>query len=918
MLKNLFTLLIISTVIFSQNNFSFFQSGNYNKEIKTPEQFLEFAIGERPIRYTEAVTYLKYLAQTSDRLTIDWRYKTHQGRKLYYLTASSPENIKNISTIKNNITLLADPRKTNPAEADEIIKSTPLVAMMMYSIHGNELSGADASIQLAYQLAAGEDEQTLNLLNNLVTIIYPMENPDGRERFLSDVEQWKGKVPTDDIQSLPHRGTWPTGRTNHYHFDLNRDWFILSQPESRSRVSLMMEWLPQFVVDAHEMGSFSTFLMNPPREPINPYLNKKIEDWWKIFAKDQAETLDKYSWSYYTREWLEDWYPGYGSSYPAYFGAVSILYEQARTAGLNVKRPDGNILTYKESVQHQYVSSLANLSTSANNKNELMKTFYEIRSNSLKPSHPDGVEAFIFDNTVNNTRVDSLMSVLQLQGIEIYRAAEDFTLSGVRNYFEEESGSKNFSKGSYIIELAQPHQDIIKAVLDFDTRLKTSFLKTERESLLKENGSELYEVTAWSLPLSFAVNCYESYNVPDVKKEAVNFSIEKGELKNDTPAYGYLIKYDDDRVIKFLKDLLENDVKVRSAEKPFTVEGEKYSKGTLLIRVEENKSDVNELLDKLAAEHHVRIIGVNTALAQKGADLGGGEFELLYEPKIAFLVGQNTSMYNFGELWYLLDSRIGIKTSMLNLEYLGYHDLRKYNVIILPSAWGNLKDDFGNGANSKLKTWVKEGGTLITVGNSISVLADSSVGISNIKLRRKNLDQLNKYYEEVAEGIAASAVTIDSAQIWEADKPVLTDTEPVMNVDHKKEEEKDKGYIKFMPQGAILNAAVNEEHWLSNGVQSNVPVFYSSSYSFFALTPAEIAARLTEPKDVRLSGLLWPEAQHRLAYSSYLIRERIGKGQVISFADSPFFRAQYHGTARLFLNAVFLGPGYGANQVVEF
>ncbi len=918
MLKKFLFLLFITSIIFSQQQFSFYQTNNYNNEIQKPKEFLGFAIGERPTRYFEMVPYLKYLAENSPRVKVDWRGQTHEGRKLYYVIISSEKNINNLDQIKQNIQALSDPRKTNNAEAEKLIDSTPGVAMMMYSIHGNELSGADASIQLAYQLAAGNDERTLNLLENLITIIYPMENPDGRERFLSDVETWKGKVPTDDVQSLPHRGTWPTGRTNHYHFDLNRDWIILSQPETRSRVSLIMEWYPQFVVDAHEMGSYSSFLMNPPREPINPFLNKKIKKWWKVFASDQAKALDEFGWSYYTREWLEDWYPGYGSSYGSYFGAVSILYEQARTAGLNVKRPAGDTLTFKESVEHQFVSSLANLSTAAQNKSDLMKTFYEIRKSGLTPSHPLGIEAFVVNVDDNKTRADSLIKILQLQGIEVFEAAEDFEISKAKNYFDERAGNKEFKKGSYIIPLAQPHQDLLKAIFDFDTRLKTSFLKIERESLLKDEGSEIYEVTAWSLPLSFAVDAYECYSVPNIEKQPVDFTMFPGKVENKPPQYGYLIEYKDDKVVKFLNELLESDAKVRAAEKEFKVAEREYDKGTLLLRIEENPENIESVLDNLSQKYSVNVIGVNTALAQKGTDLGGDYFGLLTKPKVGFLVGQNSSMYSFGELWYLLDNRIELKTSILYLDYLGYHDLRKYNVLVLPSTWGNLKDAFNKSAASKLKTWIEEGGTLITIGSSAAVLADSSVGISNIKVRRNDLKKLNDYYELIAENEAKNNVSIDSNKIWESGEVNLSSVEPVMKIDEKEEAENDKNYLKFMPQGVILSAKFDKEHWLTNGVEEKLPVFYSSSYSYFALEPVEIVGRLRGQENVRLSGLLWPEAKHRLSYASYLMRERVGQGQIITFAESPFFRAQYLGSGKLFLNAIFLGPGLGTSQAVDF
>ncbi len=913
----LFLILIIS--INAQKQFNFFISDSYNRQIKTPKDYLGFANGERPIRYSESIDYLKYLAAGSDRVDIGKHLATHQGRELYYLIVSSEENQKNISGIKERINKLSEPRTTKESALNDIVNGTPAVAMMMYSIHGNELSGADASIQLAYQLAAGNDDRTKQLLDNLVIIIYPMENPDGRERFLSQAEQWTGDVKTDDVQSMPHSGTWPTGRTNHYHFDLNRDWFILSQPESRSRVDLLMEWKPQFVVDAHEMGSYGTFLFNPPREPINPYLDNKIREWWKTFAKDQADALDEYGWSYYTREWLEDWFPGYGSSYPSYFGAVSILYEQARTAGLNVKKPEGTTLTYEESVQHQFLSSIANLTTAAKNKNELMKTYYEIRKESLTPFHPKGVKAYLVEIKNNKTRADSMMKVLTAQGIEVFAAEEAFSLNNVKNYFDDKTGSRKFDKGTFIIPLAQPNQHLINAVFDFDTRLSTAFLKEERESIEKGEGTRLYEVTSWSLPLAYDVSAYESYSDISVKMKPADFSETKGLLTNSNPKYGFLIDYTDDKAVDLLIDLLDKDFKVRSARKVFKVENKEYKRGTLLIRIEENKSGIESELRILAEKHGVDITGVNTALSQAGADLGGGEFELLQQPKTALFAGSYSSVYNFGTMWYLLDHNLGLKTSVLNLDYFERYDLRKYNVIIMPSVWGSMKNSFSKSAQKKLTDWISDGGTLIAVEGAAAFLADSSIGISSVKLRSQNLDKLYDYLQAVEDEEAISKIEIDSAKIWSNEKLNFDSVDNEKSkLDEKEEKKRDAEFRKFMPQGSILNAKLNEEHWLNFGLSNRLPVFYSSGYSFLSKPPVQTAARLEDEENIRLSGLLWPEAKYRLANSAYCTREGKGNGQIILFADEPFFRAYFHGTARMLLNAILLGPGFGTSQSVDF
>jgi len=412
---------------------------------------------------------------------------------------------------------LSDPRITNESEANLIIKNSPASALMMYSIHGNEASGTDAAIKLIYHLAAGTDETTKKLLNDLIIIIYPMENPDGRERFINQVETWRGKVKNSDTQSYPHSGVWPSARTNHYHFDLNRDWFILSQPESRARVKLILEWNPQLVVDAHEMGPFSSFLFNPPREPINPNLKPEIINWWKVFAEDQAKAFDEFGRDYYTREWLEEWYPGYGSSYPSYHGAVSILYEQARTSGMEVKQREGTLLTFKEAIHNQFISSVANLSTTANNRTKLLSDYYNNKKNEISTSRKDGINYFVLDSKVNPARLNKLIEVLIFQGIEVYSTNKEFNLSESNNYWKEKNKSNKISNNAYIIPVKQPKQSLINAILEFDTRMDNKFLKWERESLEKGEGTKLYEVSSWALPLAYGIDAYAAKSIPDIE-----------------------------------------------------------------------------------------------------------------------------------------------------------------------------------------------------------------------------------------------------------------------------------------------------------------------------------------------------------------------------------------------------------------
>ena len=713
-------------------------------------------------------------------------------------------------------------------------------------------------------------------------------------------------------------------RTNHYHFDLNRDWFILSQPESRARVKAVTEWNPQLVVDAHEMGSYSTYLFNPPREPINPFMHDKIIAWWDIFAKGQANAFDQYGWSYYTREWLEEWYPGYGSSWASYTGAVAILYEQARTAGNLVKRPDGTILTFRESVHHQFISSLANLTTAANNKKELLREYYEIKKEAVTGKNRREIKSYLIDPKENLSRVNKLIERLLLQNIELYKADEEFRLSS-KNYYDNEFGIHSFKKGTYIIPLNQPNGLLVNAIMDFDTRMKNSFIQSERESLEKGEGTRLYEVSSWSLPLAFGVDAYETRKKLSVEQSQVKLPLTIIPIINDDilPAYGYLIKYEDDNSVNFLSKLLNKGYKVRAARKTFTIEGKYFERGTLLVRkIENSENNLTELID-LANNFNIKVYPVNTALSSNGIDLGGGYFKLLTEPKTAILTGKNMSMNNYGSLWYLFDQELGLRTTTLDYASLAGYDLRKYNVLIFPSVWGgvsSIKETMGKSGLTKLKTWIKNGGTLITMGSSSAFAADSSVALSKVKLRRQSISELDDYQKAYEKDVSVKHIEVDSLELWEGKATGESDTKEIKKgkADTKELAKLDKETLKFMPSGAILRLNLNEEKWLNFGAGKQLPALFHSSYVYLSKSPVQTAVRFSDASEIRLAGLVWPEVKPRIEHTAYLTRESSGNGQIIMFAVQPNFRSYFYGTTRLLLNAVLLGPGFGTKKMVEW
>ncbi|MBN1292307.1 MAG: hypothetical protein JXB48_10755, partial [Candidatus Latescibacteria bacterium] len=771
--KQLLMIIIIllchNSIIHSQSySVPFFPDGTYDKSIPAPLEVLGFPIGEKPVSYEEAVHYIKTLANASPRVQIFEAGETFEKRTLYYLIISSEENCKRLDTIRENLALLADPRKLlSEDKVQEIIDNTPAVAWMMYSIHGDELSGVDASLQLAYQLAAGTDPLTEWIRRELVVGIDPMENPDGRARYLAQMQQWGGSMISTDAQSIKHTGVWPWGRTNHYLFDLNRDWFILANPESRARVKALRTWHPQVVVDAHEMGSYDTYLFNPPREPFNHNFHSSIFEWWNKFSADQAKAFDRYGWSYYSREWNEEWFPGYGTSFLTLMGAVGILYEQAQTDGSTIKRPDGTELTASEAIHHQFTSSMANITTTLENSKTLLLNYYNIKKDAIQSFRKNDVQVYYIDPSKNPSRAHCLVERLLMIGIEVETLDEATQLAKLNTYRESGSRTKTLPKGTYVIRTSQPLRPVINSILEFDPRMTTAFVQSEREYLEKGKGTRLYDPCAWSMLLAYDVDAYTSTETPRAKTTAI-YQIQQttGEVTKQQPAYGYLIDYRDDHAVDALLQLFAKDYQIRSAREPFIIEGRSYPRGTLLIRNHENPSSLASDIQNIARTTQMVIYGVDTAQCTEGPDLGGGEFILLEAPRVALLTGPEISSYSFGTLWYMMDYELQMRHTILNHDNLGNADLRKYNVLVMPSS-GSYKRILGDDGLKKIKDWVSDGGTLIAISSASAFLADSTTAFSKVKIRRQALEELEQYKQAVLLEDKAGKTQVDSLAIWE-------------------------------------------------------------------------------------------------------------------------------------------------------
>jgi hypothetical protein len=941
-----------------------FPGATFDPGIPTQPGLLGVEHAQRPLRHDELLRYFEALADASPRAVLHSYSTTHEGRRMVYLAVGDEATVARLDTFREEHARRMDPRGRAPEEDGELLEQAKAVAWMAYGIHGDELSSIDAAAAVAYWLIAGEDDLARKMRREMLVLIDPCENPDGRARFLAQTTSFAHAKPNPDTEDLSHTTVWPWGRGNHYLFDLNRDWFSMVHPESR-RSTVIASWNPQLMVDSHEMGSHDTYLFSPPRHPFNPHLPGYEWEWADRFAEDQAHALDRRGYAYYTREWNEEFFPGYGSSWASYHGAIGILYEMSGTNGTLVNQRTGTKRTYAQAVEHQVASSVANLTTLADNRAALLADFVAGRREVIDRGRKGPVGAWVLPEGSHPGRTRALVRLLRAEGVEALRATTSPPqVSGLR---DARTGRKvetaQLPEATWMVPLDQPAGALVRALLDPHVPMEAPFFREEREYLERGKGTRLYEVTAWSLPLAYGIEAHWTPVRPTSGWSEEPVPESAGSLKSLSEPYAYLIDGASDEAVWALADLLEQDLAVRVAERPFRVEGMTFGRGALLIKREGNPGDLEERLAEVVMRRPVVVQAVSTAKAQEGPDLGGRYFHALVAPRVGIWTGAPVSPSAYGALWHLFDERLDLRFSGLDLSRFGRVDLARYNVLIFPAVFGGpgaYRELLGPGGLARLKAWIEAGGTAIGIDGGAEFLADKESELTQARLRRQALES----YPPVVLGPSADLVVAggnfravglraEAEDGGEERKPAkrgsLYDVAPILGpgaapfaegfeqgtpIDGKpvdladwlkpflppgkgKPESEDleraDGRLRrFSPRGAFLRVELDHEVWLNWGVQDNeLPALARASDAFVAAPPVQVAARFAEVDRLHLGGLLWPEAAGRLAHTAYATREGVGRGQVILFASDPGFRDWTLGTRRLMLNAVLYGPGLG-------
>jgi hypothetical protein len=904
----------------------FFPGTSYDAAISTPDAVLGFRLGDQPAHHEQVLACWRTWAAQSKRVKLETYGRTHEGRELVCGVIASEAHLRDLESILARLGKLADPRTLAPGEAESIAASTPAVAWLGYSIHGDEMSGVDGGLALAHHLIAGTSRDVADLLEQVVVVVDPMQNPDGRERFLAMLLQASGSTPVLDGEALSH-GRWPGGRGNHYLFDMNRDWMTGVAPETRGRWAAVRRFHPQLFVDGHEMGRDDSYLFYPQADPVNPHLPQRLIEWQTRYAADIASAFDRYGWSYYTREWADGWGPFYSDSWGSLNGAIGILYEQARYDGQTVKLSSGEVRTYREAAHHQAVASLSNVATLANAREEVLRDFAAHRKSIVEA--PLERPFFVVEIGANAAREQAFLSTLIGQGVEVRRTS-GVGLSGAIAADGTAQDSLEIAGDVWVVDGHQPQGALVRAFLEFDTRYPKSDLERERKELETKNSSRIYDSTAWDLGHALGLKAWWSKGCatshdwvgPLTEPPRIQGSIVAAPDAN-ARVYGWIVDGVDDGSVVFAARAMASGLVLSLADEPFESCGRKFARGSLLVRGHENGANAAELVQRAAEAAHVTAYATNSARAPgSGHDLGGQHFLLLAKPKIAMLTNSPVSSQAFGHLWHQIDRELGLPVSLLDAQDLGSYDLRRYNVLVLPPAGG--LGDVLESAGEPLKDWVRAGGTLVAIGGSAGALCRGESGFTSVKHRADVLDKLEEYRFAAKREQAAGTTPIDEGALWDG-KPAKP-SEPAPAEGEKKDDAKPKESgvdpdkereerwkQRFSPQGVFLRGLVRGDHWITSGAERELPVFFDESLSLWSRSPTSTPVRLAPAETLRLSGLLWPEARERLAESAYLTVERLGNGQVILFAAQPGFRGFHRATGRLFANAVVYGPGAGTN-----
>lgn len=800
------------------------------QHLPTPKEFLGYELGSKFTRHHQVVDYFTSLEVFGSAKVMNYG-KTAEGRDLIVGFISTKENLERLDEIKKN--------------HDNLYNENIAIVWMSYNVHGNESSATEASMLTAYELITEKQDW----LKNTLVIIDPCINPDGRDRYVNWYNQTVGSVPNVNPQSAEHREPWPSGRPNHYLFDLNRDWAWLSQEETKQRIQIYNQWLPHVHVDFHEQGMNEPYYFAPAAEPYHEVITPFQREFQTGIGKNNASYFDKKGWLYFTREIFDLLYPSYGDTYPTYSGAVGMTYEQGGSgrAGLAVLTDNGDTLTLKDRLTHHHVCGLSTVEYSSKNANKLIEEFQHFSKDKNYK-----YKSYIVSG--NAEKIQALQVLLDGHDIE-YSFGSGTTVKGF-DYSKNTSGSMKADEESMIINTNQKKGTLVNVLFEPKTKLSDSLT---------------YDITAWSLPYAYGLNAIASESLVTGKSKT-RASIANIETKD---AYAYLVEWNSMADAKFLAELIKMNVRVRFSETAFKLTGKKYAPGTLIITRADNENlDFNSTVIAAANKFQIVLFPTPTGMVDEGKDFGSSSVKLIKEHNVALLKSDAASSLNFGEIWHFIEKELNYPLTVINENEIGSALNEKITAFIIPEGWYS---SLSGSALEGLKTWIQNGGKVIVFGEALGTFTE----LNGFGLETKTADE-NEKKEEDAEN-----------------------KDEMHEHVHVKYDQQERNAIKETITGAIFRCKIDHTHPLAFG--------YTEDYFTLKLSPSSYTLNenisnvvYMDEKAELISGFAGSTARKNLPNSVIFAEENLGDGSLIYMVDNPLFRGFWENGKLFFVNALFL------------
>jgi hypothetical protein len=817
-----------------------------NSSIPTPQSIIGHEVGEWHVSHDKLVNYMYALDKASDRISLEVTGNTYEGRQLLLLTITSPKNHQNLENIRQQHLQLSDPAKS--ASLD--VKSMPVVFYLGCSIHGNEPSGANAGLLGAYYFAAAQGPEIEKYLDNTIILFDPSFNPDGLHRFSSWVNSRKSMSVSADPNDTEHNEPWPGGRTNHYWFDLNRDWLVAQLPESQARIKQFQRWKPNLLTDHHEQGTNATFFfmpgvpsrVHPLTPPKNQELTRKLGDF-------HAKALDQIGSLYFTQEGYDDFYYGKGSTFPDAQGAVGILFEQASSRGHAQESANG-VLKFPFTIRNQFTTMLSSLKGINELREEFLTYQRDFYKSGIADAAKDPVKAYIVGSSKDKAKTFHFAELMLRQNVEFYKVPSNQVING--KSFEQDA--------AYIVPCNQAQYRLVKSIF---------------EKRIKFDDSLFYDISSWTLPLAFGLD-YEELKAPAAQGERVTaLQMPKGRIVGDAATYAYVFDSYGYYVPRALYRLASLGIRVKVSNEAFYhSSGKKFERGSIMVPLENQEvtaERISSYMKEIAEQDGIDIYAANTGLDYRGVSLGSSSFTVLQKPTIALIVDGGVSAIDAGEMWHLFDTRYKIPVTLLPIQVLNTASIQKYTTIIFPPGNFNGINDAGK---EKLRLWTQAGGVIIGFENALTWL--NGAGLGKFEMKKdddKKETAKTRPYADIQEATGAQET---SGAIFEADADL---TNPLLF-----------GYTS-----------------------TKIPVFKGNNV-FLEKGKGAYANPLTYGTAPLVSGYISKPNYEKLKNTSVIGVSTLGRGRVIGFTEGMTFRAFWYGTNKMLMNAIFYGASLNSEM----